>query len=76
MVAVVGFVVFAAALAASLAVFAYTLAPALPRIVAMMRDGGDPALVPARAVIVTEPRLRARIVAAPVLHRAPVRAAA
>lgn len=61
MMAVIGFAVFAAALTASLAVFAVTLAPALPRIVSLLRDGVDPAFVPARVTFISEPRLRMRV---------------
>lgn len=61
MMAVVGFMVFAAALLASLAVFALTLIPALPRIVSLLRDGVDPSFVPARISFLNEARLRARV---------------
>jgi hypothetical protein len=59
--AVVGFLVFASALAASMAVFWLTLAPALPRIVALLRDGVDPVAPQGTARLVSEPRLRARV---------------
>lgn len=58
--AVVGFLVFASALAASISVFWLTLAPAMPRIVALLRDGVDPTVSAVPAVIVSEARLRAR----------------
>lgn len=59
--AVVAFLVFASALAASVAVFWLTLAPAMPRIVALLRDGVDPAAPQVIEWIVSEPRLRARV---------------
>lgn len=61
MPAIFGFLAFAAALAASLGVFWFTLVPALPRIVALLRDGVDPRFVPARVVLVSEQRLRAQV---------------
>lgn len=77
MMVVMSVIVFAAALAASLAVFGFTLLPALPRIVALLRDGVDPALIPVRVTIVSEPRLRARLaMVSPVLTQAGWRAAA
>lgn len=74
--AVVGFLVFASAFAASVAVFWVTLVPALPRIVAILRDGVDP--VPALHAYgaVREPRLRTRMATAPLPSRRPHRAAA
>ena len=63
--ALVGFLVFACALAASLAVFWTTLVPALPRIVAILRDGVDPVASTAPAFIVSEARLRSRVRMAP-----------
>ncbi len=71
--AIVGFLVFASALAASLAVFWLTLAPALPRIVALLRDG---AVTPQSAWAVSEPRLRARVRTVSVAARPKLRAAA
>lgn len=63
--AVVAFFVFASALAASVAVFWLTLAPAMPRIVALLRDGADmsmdTATPRATAWTVSEPRLRERV---------------
>lgn len=58
---VVAFLVFASALAASLAVLWSTLAPALPRIVAILRDGVDPVAAQRPLAIVSEPHLRERI---------------
>lgn len=58
--AVVGFLVFASAFAASVAVFWLTLAPAMPRIVALLRDGVNPGTSAVPAMIVSEARLRAR----------------
>lgn len=60
MMAIVEFLVFAAALAASLAVFGLTLVPEVPRIVALLRYGVDPVREP-RVTILSEPRLRARV---------------
>ncbi len=59
--AVVGFLVFASALAASVAVFWLTLAPAMPRIFSLLRDGIDPVAPQAKVWVVSEPRLRARV---------------
>ncbi len=58
--ALVGFLVFASAFAASVAVFWLTLVPALPRIVALLRDGVDPVSPAVAVFIVSEARLRAR----------------
>jgi hypothetical protein len=74
--AVVGFLVFASAFAASIAVFWFTLMPALPRIVAILRDGADPVVAPQMQAVIREPRLRARAMPAPMLARTPLRAAA
>lgn len=79
MMTMLGLLVFGSAFAASAAVFWYTLVPAMPRIVAILRDGVDPhapvgARRPAIAVI-SEPRLRARIPVA-VAPARPVRCAA
>lgn len=74
--AVVGFLVFASAFAASIAVFWFTLAPALPRIIAILRDGADPLAAPQIQATVREPRLRVRVTSAPTLVRAQLRAAA
>lgn len=63
MVALIGYLVFASALVASLAVMGSTLVPALPRIAMLLRDGVDPVAVPARVTIVSEPRLRVRVAA-------------
>ena len=58
--AVVGFLVFASALAASIAVFWFTLVPALPRILAILRDRVDP-VASAKIAVVSEARLRTRV---------------
>ena len=58
---VTSFVVFASAFAASAAVFWLTLAPAMPRIVALLRHGVDPVFDARPAVTVSEPRGRARV---------------
>jgi hypothetical protein len=77
MMTVMGLLVFAAAFAASAWVFAFTLLPALPRIVALLRGESDPALFRQPALILNENRVRVRIRATPVLPaRMPLRAAA
>lgn len=58
--AVVGFMIFTSALGASIAVFWLTLAPAMPRIVALLRDGVDPMAPRPAFAIVAEPRNRVR----------------
>lgn len=63
MVAMIGYLVFLSAFVASVAVLASTLVPALPRIVALLRDGVDPVAMAARVTIVSEPRLRVRVAA-------------
>lgn len=60
MMMVMGFLVFAAAFAMSAWVFAFTLAPAMPRIVALLREGVDPALVRQPALVLSENRVRSR----------------
>jgi hypothetical protein len=58
---VMGFLVFATAFAVSAWVFAFTLAPAMPRIAALLRDGVDPAaLVRQPALVLNENRVRSR----------------
>ncbi|CAN5474449.1 hypothetical protein BH10PSE14_BH10PSE14_14110 [soil metagenome] len=65
MMMVMGFLVFAAAFAASAWVFAATLVPAMPRIIALLHNGTD--LVPARqpALVLNENRVRSRLRSAP-----------
>ena len=46
MMTIVSMMVFASALAASIAVFLYTLAPALPRIAALLSGQADTAALP------------------------------
>ena len=58
--AIVAFLVFASALAASIAVFCLTLAPAVPRIVAMLRDGVDPVANGSTFATFSDPRVRVR----------------
>ena len=60
MMTVLGILVFAGALAAAISVFAFTLVPALPRIVALFRGEADPAHVAAPMLILSDRRLRAR----------------
>lgn len=77
MMTVMGFLVFAAAFAASASVLAFTLVPALPRIAALLRGQADPALVRQPALILSENRLRSRIRSTSALPvRMPLRAAA
>lgn len=61
MITVVGYLVFAAAFAASAWVLAFTLVPAMPRIIGLLRDGVDPTLVVCPALIVRENRVRSRV---------------
>jgi hypothetical protein len=61
MMTIMGLLVFAAAFATSAWVFAFTLAPAMPRIVALLRYGADPAPIRQPALILTENRVRARV---------------
>ena len=58
--AIVAFLVFASALAASIAVFWLTLAPALPRIVAMLSERVDPVADSLTFATFSEPRVRVR----------------
>ena len=75
MIAGIVFLVFASAFAASVGVLWSSLAPAMPRIVALLRDSVDPkAQQP--AYIVSEPRLRARVGAMQPMVRPSWRAAA
>lgn len=77
MITVVGYLVFAAAFAASAWVLAFTLVPAAPRIIGLLRDGVDPALVVRPALIVSGNRARSRVRTAPARPtRATLRAAA
>jgi hypothetical protein len=61
MTTVLGILVFAGAFAATASVFAFTLVPALPRIIALLRGEADPAHVAAPMLILSDRRLRARI---------------
>ena len=74
--AFVGFLVFASALAASVAVFWLTLVPAMPRIVALLRDGADPVPFAVPVGFVSEARLRAPTRKATLVPRPQWRAAA
>lgn len=78
MMMVTGFLVFASAFAASGAVFWLTLAPAMPRIVSLLRHGIDPVMDARPRVTVSEPRGRVRVRMLPVtaLPRQAQRAAA
>jgi len=76
MMTVLGILVFAGAFAAATSVFAFTLVPALPRIMALFRGEADPAHATAPMLILSDRRLRARvrpvlaIAAQPQAHRA------
>lgn len=78
MMMVTGFLVFASAFAASAAVFWLTLAPAMPRIVALLRDGVEPVTGARPMLSVSEARVRARVRLVPVtaVPRQTLRAAA
>jgi len=78
MVAVLAFLIFAAAFAAAMSVFTLTLVPALPRIAALLRGEADPARVTEPMLILSDRRLRARVRPLPVTAagRQPLRAAA
>ena len=77
MMTVLGILVFAGALAAAASVFAFTLVPALPRIIALLRGESDPALFRQPALVLSENRVRARIRSTATLPaRRPLRAAA
>lgn len=78
MMMVTGFLVFASAFAASAAVFWQTLAPAMPRIVSLLRDGVEPVTGARPMLSVNEARVRARARLAPVtaVPRQTLRAAA
>ncbi|CAN5360390.1 hypothetical protein BH10PSE15_BH10PSE15_16040 [soil metagenome] len=76
MVAVVDSMVFAAAFAASVWVFAATLVPALPRIIALLRGEADIAAMPERFAVVSDRRLRTRVSSVQVSHPVSFRAAA
>lgn len=80
MMMVTGFLVFASAFAASAAVFWQTLAPAMPRIVSLLRDGVEPVTGARPMLTVSEARARARararLVPVTAVHRQALRAAA
>lgn len=61
MMIVTEFLVFASAFAASIAVFWLTLAPALPRIVSLLRDGVDPVMTARPILTVSAARVRVRV---------------
>jgi hypothetical protein len=61
MVAVFESMVFAAAFAAVIGVFAFTLFPALPRIAALLRGEADPKHRIRPALILSDRQVRARI---------------
>jgi hypothetical protein len=76
MMAILGMLVFASAFAASVAVFAFTLVPALPRIVALLSGEGDPALVDRPLLILNDRRLRTRFRSPPLARPRMLRVAA
>ena len=61
MLAMLESLVFAAAFAAVVGVFAFTLAPALPRIAALLRGEADPAHAIRPALILSDRQIRARV---------------
>ena len=80
MMAVLGIVVFAGALAAAMSVFAFTLVPALPRIAALLRGEADPAYLAEPVLVLSDRRPRSRVrpvtATAPAARPQPFRAAA
>lgn len=76
MMTILTMLVFAAAFSASARVFAFTLAPALPRIVALLRGEGDPAPAPRPMLVISEDRVRARVRSAAIARSYPLREAA
>ena len=60
MLAIFGSLVFAAAFAAVVGVFAFTLVPALPRIAALLRGEADPAHVVRPALTLSDRQVRAQ----------------
>ena len=61
MLAMLESLVFAAAFAAVVGVFAFTLVPALPRIAALLRGEADPAHIIRPALILSDRQIRAQI---------------
>ena len=61
MLAIFGSLVFAAAFAAVVGVFAFTLFPALPRIAALLRGDADPAHAIRPTLILSDRQIRARV---------------
>lgn len=76
MVAVLGYLMFTAAFAVSMWVFAFTLAPAMPRIVALLRGEIEPEASLDGFAIVSDRRLRRRVQAVQPARPASFRAAA
>jgi hypothetical protein len=74
--AILGMLVFAAAFAAAVSVFAFTLVPAMPRIVALLSGELDPALVDRPVLSLNDRRLRAPVRSAPMARPRLLRAAA
>ena len=74
--AILGMLVFAAAFAAAASVFAFTLVPALPRIVALLSGEGDPVLVDRPVLILNDRRSRAWVRATPYARPRMLRVAA
>ncbi len=69
MLAMFGSLIFAGAFAAVVGVFAFTLVPALPRILALFRGQADPAHVTRPALVLSDRRIRARVPPMPVAAR-------
>ena len=61
MLAMLESLVFAAAFAAVVGVFAFTLVPALPRIAALLRGEADPAHIIRPALILSDRQIRAQV---------------
>ena len=76
MMMILTMLVFAAAFSASAWVFAFTLAPAVPRIVALLRGEDDPASAPRPMLVISEDRVRARLSSAAIARSYPLREAA
>jgi hypothetical protein len=72
MMTIVALLVFAGAFAAAVAVFSYTLLPAMPRIAAILSGREDPVLSATHRLVVRDRRFSTprRAVAAPVAFRA------
>ena len=61
MMAILDMVIFAGAFAAAASVFAFTLVPALPRIITLLRGEADPTQTSAPMLTLSDRRLPARV---------------